>query len=124
MFDTMQGEPVPPMVWRRPVVNGEPDKAALPVVLGLASAIESLNPVKDRDPRDAPLFPRDALPFGGDYFAAKNSGSWGLHACPGRKMGVGVMLAMAAALLDAGTLRPTGSPVLLMLTPKVKPPQP
>jgi len=33
-------------------------------------------------------------------------------------MGIGVMLAMAAALLDAGTLRPTGSPVLLMLTPK------
>ncbi|HWI09924.1 MAG TPA: hypothetical protein VNU48_01190 [Burkholderiaceae bacterium] len=112
MLDAMQHEPVPPMVWRRPVVNGAPDPAKPPVVLGLASAIESLDPVRDQARRDALL-------FGGDYFADKASGHWGLHACPGSKMGVGVMLAMAAELLDAGTLRPTGSPVLLMLTPKV-----
>ena len=37
-------------------------------------------------------------------------------------MGLGVMLAMAAALLDAGTLRATGSPVLLILTPKTPAP--
>jgi len=48
-------------VWRRPVVNGKPDPAAPPVVLGLASAIESLD-VDDQDQRDALL-------FGGDYFA-------------------------------------------------------
>lgn len=112
MLDTMQHEPVPPMVWRRPVVNGKPDLAAAPVVLGLASAIESLDPVRDEARRDALL-------FGGDYFA-QDSDRWGLHACPGSKMGVGVMLAMAASLLHAGTLRPTGSPVLLMLTPTPK----
>jgi hypothetical protein len=112
MLDTMQHEPVPPMVWRRPVVSGAPDRTLPPVVLGLASAIESLDPVEDQARRDALL-------FGGDYFAGKASGRWGLHACPGSKMGIGVMLAMAAGLFDAGTLRPTGSPVLLMLTPKL-----
>jgi Dyp-type peroxidase family len=116
MLDTMQGEPVPPMVWRRPVAKGTPDPAAPPVVLGLASAIESLDPPADHQAR------RDALLFGGDYFAPKDSGRWGLHACPGSKMGLGVMLAMAAVLLDAGTLRSTGSPVLLMLTPKTPAP--
>jgi Dyp-type peroxidase family len=115
MLDTMHDEPVPPMVWRRPVVNGRPDPAAPPVVLGLASAIEGLDAASNQ-------VERDALLFGGDYFAAKGSGRWGLHACPGRKMGIGVMLAMAATLLDAGTLRPTGSPVLLMLTPKTPAP--
>jgi hypothetical protein len=114
MLDTMQGEPVPPMVWRCPVVKGTPDPKQT-VVLGLASAIEDL----DAQGKQAQ---RDALLFGGDYFAAKDSGRWGLHACPGSKMGIGVMLAMAATLLDAGTLRPTGSPVLLMLTPKAAPP--
>jgi hypothetical protein len=59
--------------------------------------------------------------FGGDYFADKSSGRWGVHACPGSKLGLGVMLALAAGLMDAGTLRPTGSPVLLMLTPKTAP---
>jgi hypothetical protein len=96
------------MVWRRPVVGNRPDPDAT-VVLGLASAIESLPP--DEQAR------RDALLFGGDYFAP-GSDRWGLHACPGSRMGVGVMLAMACALLQAGTLRPTGSPVLLILTPK------
>jgi len=115
MLDTMQGEPVPPMVWRCPVVKGTPDTKQPPVVLGLASAIEDL----DAQTRQAQ---RDALLFGGDYSADKASGRWGLHACPGSKMGVGVMLAMAAKLLDAGTLRPTGSPVLLMLTPKTPAP--
>ena len=117
MLDTMQGEPVPPMVWRQSVVKGAPDAKAPPVVLGLASAIESLDPPAQHQQR------RDALLFGGDYFA-KGSDRWGLHACPGSKMGVGVMLAMATALLDAGTLRATGSPVLLMLTPKPTPAPP
>jgi len=42
------------------------------------------------------------------------------HACPGYGMGLGVMLALIGELLDAGTLRPTGSPVLLMLTPRLR----
>jgi Dyp-type peroxidase family len=115
-LDTMQQEPVPPMVWRCPVVHDRPDTEAAPVVLGLASAIEDLG--------DAREDRRDALLFGGDYFAKPGSDRWGLHACPGAPMGLGVMMAMAAALLDAGTLRPTGSPVLLILTPKQPLPAP
>ena len=117
LLDTMQAEPVPPMVWRQPVVKDTPDPKAPPVVLGLASAIADLALVAGQDEDKAR---RDALLFGGDYFAPKDSGRWGLHACPGSRMAVGVMLAMAAELLLAGTLRPTGSPVLLMLTPKLK----
>jgi hypothetical protein len=33
------------------------------------------------------------------------------------KMAMGVLLALTAGLLKAGHLRPTGSPVLLILTP-------
>ena len=40
-----------------------------------------------------------------------------VHSCPCYAMANGVLLAMLAGLLKAGTLRPTGSPVLLMLTP-------
>ena len=111
MLDTMQLEPVPPTVWRSPVVDGTPDPSQSPVVLGLSSAIDGLDPIAHRAQRDALL-------FGGDYFAAAGAAERTVHACPGSKMGQGVMLAMTAALLNAGTLRPTGSPVLLMLTPK------
>ena len=113
MLDTMQAEPVPPAVWRRAVRDGQPDAQALPVVLGLASAIEDLDPKRGQAKRDALL-------FGGDYFA-EGTDRWGLHACPGSRMGMGVMLAMAATVLSAGTLRPSGSPVLLILTPHPAP---
>ena len=39
-----------------------------------------------------------------------------VHGCPGYELAMGVMLAMIACLMKAGTLRPTGSPVLLILT--------
>jgi hypothetical protein len=39
-------------------------------------------------------------------------------------MGMGVLLAMTAGLMKAGTLRPTGSPVLLILTPNKPAPPP
>lgn len=115
MLDTMQSDPVPPMVWRRAVTDGQPDPDAPPVVLGLASAVQSLPPAEQER--------RDALLFGGDYFSP-GTDRWGLHACPGSRMGVAVMLAMAATLLEAGSLRSTGSPVLLMLTPKAPVPAP
>lgn len=108
VIDTMRHRPVPEMLWRCPVVKGEPvlddDQHQ---VLGIASALT--------DPA-APYM----LMFGGSRADAKGNRrpDWGLHACPGYEMGVGVMLALIAGLLDAGTLRPTGSPVLLMLTPR------
>ena len=39
-----------------------------------------------------------------------------VHGCPGYELAMGVMLAMIASLMKSGTLRPTGSPVLLILT--------
>ena len=50
--------------------------------------------------------------FGGDRVDPQGAPP---HACPGYGMGMGVMLGVAAALLEAGTLKPTGSPVSLYL---------
>ena len=124
LFKTMRERPIPEMLWRCPVEAGkavlDPERR---VVLGIASALT--------DPAAS-----DMLMFGGSRGAAEVSSKTGtaastaastpdpdpiktLHACPGYEMGTGVLLALIAGLLDAGTLRPTGSPVLLMLTPRV-----
>ena len=55
--------------------------------------------------------------FGG----SRTPGDWAgdaapLHACPGYSMGMGVMLGLFGALLDAGTLRATSSPNTLVLS--------
>jgi Dyp-type peroxidase family len=108
LFKTMRERPIPEMLWRCPVEGGQvvldDDKR---VVLGIASALT--------DP-DA----SDMLMFGGSRSTSDDPEAIKtLHACPGYEMGTGVLLALIAGLLDAGTLRPTGSPVLLMLTPRV-----
>jgi hypothetical protein len=109
LMATMRKRPVPEMLWRCPVVGGkaigteegvDDDQR---IVLGIASALT--------DP-DAP----DEMMFGGSRVSG--SAVKTVHACPGYGMGVGVLLALIAGLLEAGTLRPTGSPVLLMLTPR------
>jgi hypothetical protein len=108
LLDTMQQRPVPEMLWRCPVENGAPvQDPARRVVLGVRSALAELSAAQ----RPA----HDELVFGGSR--RPDSPIHGRHACPGYGMGVGVLLALLAGLLDAGTLRPTGSPVLLMLTP-------
>ncbi len=107
LLDAMQRQPVPEMLWRCPVRKGAPvHDPAQRVVLGVRSALADLP-----GPRDG----YDELVFGGSRDPA--SPIHGLHACPGYGMGVGVLLALLSGLFDAGTLRPTGSPVLLMLTP-------
>lgn len=95
LFETLRQRPVPEMLWRTRPDGGK-------VVLGIASVLT--------DP-DVP----DEMMFGGSCDAASPVHT--PHACPGYGMGTGVLLALVAGLLDAGTLRPTGSPVLLMLTP-------
>lgn len=103
LMATMRRRPVPEMLWRSPVVKGAVAFADDErIVLGIASALTD------------PQVP-DELMFGGSRDAG--SAFHTVHACPGYHMGVGVLLALLAGLLDAGTLRPTGSPVLLMLTP-------
>ncbi len=107
LLDTMRKRPVPEMLWRSPV---EPGKGAGDhvvitdpkerVVLGITSALVDGAP--------------DELMFGRDAKGKPPT----VHGCPGYKMGMGVMLGMIAALFKAGTLAPTGSPVLLILTPK------
>ncbi|MCG2592198.1 Dyp-type peroxidase [Ramlibacter sp. XY19] len=101
VFNAMRRNPVPSMLWRSPVHNGVVDKDERHrVVLGIASALAE---------KDAPR----ELVFGRDRDGASPT----VHGCPGYAMGMGVLLAMTAGLMKAGTLRPTGSPVLLILTP-------
>ncbi|HYN58893.1 MAG TPA: hypothetical protein VET87_04975 [Rubrivivax sp.] len=107
LLDAMQDEPVPAMLWRCPVEKGAAvHDPARRVVLGVQSALADL---------PGPRHAYDELVFGGSR--NPDSPIHGRHACPGYGMGVGVLLALLAGLFDAGTLRPTGSPVLLMLTP-------
>lgn len=93
--------PVPTMAWRSPVVDGKPDTdPSKRVVLGLQSALAD---------GGAP-----ELVFGRHH--DENGKDTTVHGCPGYELAMGVMLAMIASLMKSGTLRPTGSPVLLILT--------
>ncbi|MET0209555.1 MAG: hypothetical protein ABW220_10970, partial [Burkholderiaceae bacterium] len=105
LFDTMRKRPVPEMLWRSPV-EGEGESArphiddpSRRVVLGLTSALTE------------PGSPKELI-FGRDAEGKTPT----VHGCPGYLMSMGVLLAMFAGLMMAGTLRPTGSPVLLILT--------
>lgn len=102
LFDTMRKRPVPEMLWRSPVDEGEPitSDPSRRIVLGLTSALT-----------DEQGCPKELI-FGRD---ADDSEEPTLHGCPGYPMAMGVLLAMFAGLMMAGTLRPTGSSVLLIL---------
>jgi hypothetical protein len=82
---------------QRGKVNAEPSQRC---VLGIRSALTD-----DAAP--------DELMFGRDRADAEVPT---VHGCPGMDMAMGVLLAMFAGVLQAGTLRPTGSPTLLILT--------
>ena len=69
------------------------------LVVGLGSATQ-------QDPL------RHHLVFGGDR---ADPGGPPPHACPGYGMGMGVMLGVIAAVLDAGVIRPTGAPTVVTL---------
>jgi Dyp-type peroxidase family len=98
--------PVPTMAWRSPVVNGKPDTDPRKrVVLGLQSALAD---------GGAP-----ELVFGRHHDEQGKDTT--LHGCPGYELAMGVMLALIGSLMKAGTLRPTGSPVLLILTLPAQP---
>ena len=104
LLHTMALRPVPEMVWRTAAseasIDGQvPTDPARRVVVGLASAIA--------DGGDLMLM------FGGDRSANPRPP----HACPGYAMATGVLLGVLSALLEAGTLRPTGSAIQLTLIP-------
>jgi Dyp-type peroxidase family len=101
LLATMRKRPVPEMLWRSPVgKNGVDKDPKNRVVLGIASSLT------DKAAPDELLFGRD-----------RPGESPTVHGCPGYEMAMGVLLAMIAGLMKAGSLRPTGSPVLLILTP-------
>ncbi len=109
LMTTLRRRPVPDMLWRCPVEDGrvvgaedgQDDERR--IVLGIASAMTD------------PAVP-DEMMFGGSRDPASPVRTE--HACPGYGMGVGVLLALLAGLFEVGTLRPTGSPVLMMATPR------
>ncbi|MFT7722277.1 MAG: Dyp-type peroxidase [Roseateles sp.] len=100
---TLNQHPTPFQVWRKARVAhrlGRVDVAPGRVlVVGLGSATQ-------QDPR------RHHLAFGGDRADPEGPPP---HACPGYGMGMGVMLGVIAAVLDAGVLRPTGAPTVLAM---------
>ena len=102
MVTTMGKNPVPEMIWRTrtgsKVADPKRPEGNDLVVLGLASAM--LDPAADDH----------YLMFGGEFGRT-------VHACPGYGMAMGVLLALTSGLFEAGTLRPTGSPIGLTLIP-------
>ena len=112
LFATMRQRPVPDMLWRSPVTEkvletGKTERVVHTdrqhrIVLGITSALT------DAAAPDVLMFGRDS------EIDAQNTT---VHGCPGYQMGTGVLLGLIGGLLKAGTLRPTGSPALLILTP-------
>ncbi|MDN3918907.1 Dyp-type peroxidase [Roseateles violae] len=104
MVGTLVKMPTPAMVWRRARVAHRLAQVDLEVgdtlIVGIASATQQ-NPGEHY------------AMFGGDRRDAIQPAP--LHACPGYAMAMGVMQGVAAALLEAGTLRPGGAPTVLML---------
>jgi len=100
---TLNYKPTPFQVWRRARVDhrlGNVDVKAgdtLIVALGSATQQDLL---------------RHHVVFGGDRADPQGAPP---HACPGYGMGMGVMLGVIAAVMDAGVIRPTGAPTVLTM---------
>jgi Dyp-type peroxidase family len=100
---TLNMRPTPFQVWRKAKVAhrlGQVDvEAGRVVIVGLGSATQ-------QDPQ------RHHVAFGGDRADPNGPPP---HACSGYGMGMGVMLGVIAAVLDAGVMRFTGSPTVVAL---------
>lgn len=108
LFDAMREDPVPGMLYRTRVGAADPQNPTNRVVLGIASALAGGAP-------DGLIFGRDRSREPAVDGSPDTTRT--VHGCPGYSMAMGVLFGMIGALLKAGTLRPTGSPVLLILTP-------
>jgi Dyp-type peroxidase family len=113
LIEALMGRPTPDMVWRtvrdHHELMGTRLREGDRVIVGIGSATQADLLAGQRDVCTA---------FGG----SRTPGDWPgaaapLHACPGYSMGMGVMLGLLAALLDAGTLQATASPNTLKLIP-------
>jgi Dyp-type peroxidase family len=102
LVHTILAKPVPNMVWRvaaqRTVLQGVTINPGETVVVGLSSATH------DGDDH--------FTAFGGRRPPAAQAP---MHACPGYAMAMGVLQGVLAAVLEAGTLRPSPSPTVLTL---------
>lgn len=105
LLATMSRAPVPHMDWRMAVASGNLRGVAYeandPVIVGLGSAMQVSGATSK-------------LMFGGDR--NRNSPEKTVHACPGYAMAMGVMMGTIAAVLLAGSLQSTASPLVLTLT--------
>lgn len=103
----MQAQPVPDMVHRTVTSNytlgNVPLQKGDRVVVAIVSATQDL-PAKGQ-------MDNVSLVFGGDRRATAHP----THACPGYAMGMGVLLGIISALLEAGTLRPTPANLVVKL---------
>ncbi|MDC8785688.1 Dyp-type peroxidase [Roseateles koreensis] len=102
LIATMVGRPVPGAVWRKVRKPHSLGPLALDtgdtVIVGIGSATQQS--------------PGEHYPmFGGDRHDPVKPAP--LHACPGYAMAIGVMMGVIAGVLEAGTLRYTGSPTVL-----------
>lgn len=113
LIDALMSRPAPDSVWRTVREDhrlmGVDLREGDRLIVGITSATQADLMARLRDVYTV---------FGG----SRTPGDWPgevapRHACPGFSMGIGVMLGLFSALLDAGTLRSTGSPNTLMLTP-------
>jgi len=97
----MKREPVPAVIWREvPGPQPAPGAPEPPkTVLGLHGLMG------DAD--------AEALMFGGMMHEGHRL--FGVHACPGHGMAMGVLLGLVAALLMVGTLKKTPSPTILQV---------
>jgi Dyp-type peroxidase family len=103
----MQARPVPNMVWRTAIdehkLGAEPVKPGDIVVVGIESATQeyAAHGVADISPV-----------FGGQ----RSANLRGTHACPAYNMSMGILMGVSSALLEAGSIRPTAAPLVVILT--------
>ena len=104
----MQYRPVPDQIHRTVVrddldLGGEQLHPGDRLVVGLGSASAELLEQGATDVKWV---------FGGE----RSGADYGSHACPARKIGLGTLLGMVAAVLEVGDLRPEPAPLVLTIT--------
>jgi hypothetical protein len=106
----MQKRPVPDVVYRtatqRHNLAGVTIEAGERIVVLISSATHELAAQRSLEPDVTPV-------FGGNRKQEPHP----THACPAYDMGMGVLLGMISAILDAGTLLPTESPLSIAVIP-------
>lgn len=129
LIATMAKDPVADGIWRTaakpaalPQLKAGGEPGTLPIErgdvlwLGLGAAMADL-PGGLQDPTNLPM--AEDLLFGGNW--QPHTPGYTPHACPARSLAIGALLGGLAALLQAGELAQTASPVVLSLKPMPMP---